>query len=54
MPVPKKRHSKSKVGRRRANLGLKKVKLMVCEECKAPIRPHRACANCGKYGKRKV
>ncbi|PIR98557.1 MAG: 50S ribosomal protein L32 [Candidatus Colwellbacteria bacterium CG10_big_fil_rev_8_21_14_0_10_41_28] len=46
-PAPKKRHSKSKVGRRRANQGLKKINVSICTQCKAPKLPHRLCSNCG-------
>ncbi|MDP3953227.1 MAG: 50S ribosomal protein L32 [bacterium] len=53
MPEPKKRHSKSKVGRRRANQGLKKIALSVCAKCSAPTLPHRICSNCGEYAKAK-
>lgn len=50
--VPTKHHSKSKVGRRRSHLALKPTKLEVCPECKHPTFPHRACLNCGHYGKK--
>ena len=53
MPEPKKRHSKSKVGRRRANQGLKATSMNVCAKCSAPALPHRICANCGEYNKAK-
>lgn len=46
--VPLKHHSKSKVGRRRAHLALKKKKMLVCVNCKGPKMPHRICAQCGK------
>ncbi|MEK7169560.1 MAG: 50S ribosomal protein L32 [Patescibacteria group bacterium] len=49
--VPTKHHSKSKVGRRRSQQALKKIKIMVCPKCKAPTLPHRICPNCGEYVK---
>lgn len=49
--VPTKHHSKSKVGRRRSQLALKKVHISVCPGCKAPTLSHRACPNCGVYAK---
>ncbi|MGC9603595.1 MAG: 50S ribosomal protein L32 [Minisyncoccia bacterium] len=49
--VPTKHHSKSKVGRRRSQLALKKMRIVVCPKCKAPALPHRACPNCGEYVK---
>ncbi|MST04145.1 MAG: 50S ribosomal protein L32 [Candidatus Pacebacteria bacterium] len=51
--VPVKHHSKSKVGRRRSHLALKKTNILVCEKCKGPIFSHRACAQCGNYGSKK-
>jgi len=53
MPVPKKHHTKSKVGRRRSHLALKKVNVSVCSSCKGPVMPHRACAQCGFYENKK-
>ncbi|HEY4496588.1 MAG TPA: 50S ribosomal protein L32 [Candidatus Paceibacterota bacterium] len=47
--VPVKRHSKSKVGRRRSHLARKPVNLSVCSNCGSPVLPHRACSNCGSY-----
>lgn len=47
--VPVKHHSKSKVGRRRSHLALKKINLNACSNCKAPTLAHRVCANCGNY-----
>ena len=50
MGVPKKHHTKSKVGRRRSHLRLKPTRPLLCPNCKAPPLPHRACVNCGAYG----
>ncbi len=47
--VPKKHHSKSKVGRRRSQLALKKRDLVKCKQCNGPSFPHRACMQCGFY-----
>lgn len=46
--VPVKHHSKSKVGRRRSHLSLKKEKLLVCKNCGGPKLPHKACKQCGQ------
>jgi len=54
MSVPKKRHSKSKAKRRRSQQGLKKMNLMVCAKCAAPVLSHRICKNCGEYTKAKA
>lgn len=47
--VPVKHHTKSKVGRRRSHLALKKINLSVCANCKAPVLPHRVCSQCNVY-----
>lgn len=52
--VPPKHLSKSKVGRRRSHLALKKEKVFVCGACKGPLLPHRACGQCGSYKGKKV
>ncbi|MBI4991612.1 MAG: 50S ribosomal protein L32 [Candidatus Harrisonbacteria bacterium] len=49
--VPVKHRSKSAVGHTRSHLALKKIKLVVCANCKAPNLPHRACSNCKQYKK---
>jgi large subunit ribosomal protein L32 len=54
MPVPFKRHPSSKVGRRRSHLALTKVKLVKCEKCNKPVKPHMACSFCGTYKGRTV
>jgi len=52
--VPKKRHSKSKVGRRRSHLALKPAKLSVCPSCGYPVVSHCLCPKCGSYKGKKV
>jgi large subunit ribosomal protein L32 len=49
MAVPKKRHSKSKVGRRRMHIFLKEPNLVKCKKCGNFILPHRVCPFCGYY-----
>lgn len=49
--VPTKHHSKSKVGRRRSQLALKRQGIIPCAKCKAPTMPHRACPSCGFVNK---
>ncbi|MDD5710485.1 MAG: 50S ribosomal protein L32 [Candidatus Colwellbacteria bacterium] len=51
MSVPKKKHSKSKAGRRRSHLAIKKTALHPCTNCKAPTLSHQVCKNCGQYKK---
>ena len=54
MPVPKKRHSRSRQGKRRANWKLDFLNLGKCPECGAPVLPHHACPSCGSYHGRTV
>ncbi|MBI2484930.1 50S ribosomal protein L32 [Candidatus Uhrbacteria bacterium] len=54
MPLPGHRHSKSKTRRRRAHHALKPMQISDCPKCKAPVRPHTACAQCGFYRGRQV
>lgn len=49
MPVPKKRHTKSRRDRRRAHQALKKLLLVPCSHCGELILPHRVCPSCGYY-----
>jgi len=55
MPVPKKRHSNVRQGKRRfSNYRLTATQISSCPECGAPILPHHACSACGKYQGRSV
>lgn len=54
MAVPKKRHSKSKVGRRRQNIFLEKPNLIKCPKCGQMILPHQVCHFCGYYKGKEV
>jgi len=54
MAVPKKRHTKSRRNKRRANLFLKKPTISICPKCKKDFLPHKACPNCGFYKGREI
>ena len=55
MPVPKKRHSNIRQGKRRfANYRLKGLNVSKCPQCGAPTMPHCACPTCGTYEGRQV
>lgn len=55
MPVPKKRHSRSRQGKRRAeNFRAYLPSKNTCPACGMPIRPHFACTACGTYKGRAV
>ncbi len=54
MAVPKKRTSKSRQLRRRAQIFLKEPVLVKCQKCGRPTLPHRACPFCGYYKGKEV
>jgi len=55
MGLPSKQRTSRSRDDRRAHHALVKVGIAVCSSCKAPILPHRACAQCGEYkGKKAV
>ncbi|MBI4256834.1 50S ribosomal protein L32 [Candidatus Uhrbacteria bacterium] len=54
MPVPARRHSRSRVRRRRAHDAMKPQNVGVCTTCQAPLLPHTACKNCGTYKGKQV
>lgn len=54
MPVPKRKHSRSRRDMRSANKGMELKSFSGCKNCAAPIIPHAACASCGFYKGAKV
>jgi large subunit ribosomal protein L32 len=54
MPNPKRRHSKSRRGKRRAQDFLRPVTPGVCAQCLEPKAPHQACPKCGYYKGKQV
>ncbi len=53
-PLPKKKHSKGRRGKRAAHHALKAQSLSECSNCHNPKLPHRACPTCGYYNGREV
>ncbi len=53
-PLPKKKTSKSRQGRRRAHLSIGVPNLIVCSQCRSPKPSHQACPVCGTYRGREV
>ena len=53
MANPKRRHSKSRRDKRRANWKLTAPQLVECPQCHT-LGPHRACPECGYYKNREV
>ncbi|NLL42000.1 MAG: 50S ribosomal protein L32 [Firmicutes bacterium] len=55
MAVPKRRHSKARVNKRRANWHrMEAVAANICPNCREPKLPHRVCLSCGTYKGRQV
>lgn len=54
MPVPKKRTTKSRQKKRRSQIFLKKLNLVLCDHCKKLKLPHRVCPHCGFYRGEKI
>lgn len=54
MAHPKRRHSPSRRGKRRAHDRLKIPAFGYCQNCGTPKIPHRACPECGFYKDRQV
>jgi len=54
MAVPKRKMSKSRRDKRRANWKLTAPHLVPCPQCHQPKLPHHVCPNCGYYDGREV
>jgi large subunit ribosomal protein L32 len=54
MGLPKRRTSRTRKLKRRAQWKLDKPSLSTCRQCGSPKLPHRVCSNCGAYGGREV
>ena len=54
MAVPKRRTSKSKIGKRRTHQKTEAPSLATCQQCGEARLPHTACPSCGDYKGRTV
>jgi large subunit ribosomal protein L32 len=54
MAVPKRKTSKSRRDKRRANHKASIPALVECPQCHQPKRPHHVCPTCGTYRGREV
>jgi large subunit ribosomal protein L32 len=54
MAVPKRKTSKSRRDKRRAQHGVAEPKLAVCPTCGSPTQPHRMCRSCKTYRGREI
>ena len=54
MAVPKRKTSKARRDKRRAQHGITVPRVQVCPTCRQPKRPHHVCPNCKTYRGREV
>jgi large subunit ribosomal protein L32 len=54
MAVPKKKTSKARRDKRRAQHGIDAPRVNVCPTCHQPKRPHRVCPTCHTYKGREI
>jgi large subunit ribosomal protein L32 len=54
MAVPKRKTSRSRRDKRRAQHGISVPAVQVCPNCGQPKRAHRVCPNCKQYRGREV
>lgn len=53
-PLPKRRHSTRRGGKRTAAIKLGLTNLTACKQCGKLIRAHRICHSCGYYNGKQV
>jgi large subunit ribosomal protein L32 len=54
MAEPKKKLTRTRSGNRRSHRRLTVVKASKCQNCGAPVVPHRICKTCGFYKGKQV
>lgn len=54
MAVPKRKHSKSRKKKKRANKGLDMPNRSLCPQCGEVKPSHEVCPNCGTYKGRQI
>lgn len=54
MAVPKRKHSNSRTGMRRAHDAIEPRELTYCPKCSTAVPTHVVCPKCGYYMTRKV
>ncbi|MBI4029234.1 MAG: 50S ribosomal protein L32 [Candidatus Blackburnbacteria bacterium] len=50
-PLPKKKHTRSRTGKRRGHIKLSLPNLSTCPKCKKMKLPHVVCPHCGYHHK---
>lgn len=53
-PLPKRKLSRARQGKRRASIKLTLATLVSCAKCKTKIKSHTVCKNCGSYNGKTV
>ncbi len=53
-PLPKRRHSTRRGGKRTAAIKLVLPQLLLCPNCGKIRLPHRVCKHCGYYGGKEI
>jgi large subunit ribosomal protein L32 len=54
MPVPKRRQTRTRGHKRKANWKAQASTFSECPQCHQPKLPHRVCTNCGYYAGRRA
>jgi large subunit ribosomal protein L32 len=54
MPLPKRRHSKTRGRKRRTHYTLPGIARSVCPQCRETKAPHHICPHCGYYKGREI
>ncbi|HHI80944.1 MAG TPA: 50S ribosomal protein L32 [Planctomycetes bacterium] len=54
MAVPRRKHSRARQAKRRAQWKGTLVQLASCSQCGSAVRPHTVCLNCGYYKGKQV
>jgi len=52
--LPKKKKSRARRDKRRANWKLTAITYVTCPNCTEPMLPHHVCPSCGQYKGREV
>ncbi|UCE23752.1 MAG: 50S ribosomal protein L32 [Candidatus Zixiibacteriota bacterium] len=54
MPLPKRRHSRTRGRKRRTHWKLTPPSVGECPQCHHPKLPHHVCTSCGYYNGKKI
>lgn len=54
MPLPKRRHSRTRGRKRRTNWTMTLPNVGECQHCHNPKLPHHICTHCGYYNGRQI